>query len=474
MRRPVHVPALVLAAALPFLSGTALQGAEHGPVPQPESLTETPDPQSVENDLNAAHALLVRGEVDAAIDILRPHVPGDARAVDLLFEAGRGTLSAAETTNPAETARRDALLDASITIFRAILAAHPDLVRVRLELARAFFLKGRDSLARRHFELALATSPPMPVVVNINYHLEALRARKRWHGYFGIALAPDTNIGAASASETVLVDTPLGRLPLTLDNGGEQSGVGLSVWAGGEYQEPLAPNWRLRVGGNVSRREYAGSKFDRMGLGLHVGPRWLIDQRTEASLLFTAHREWQGDKPSSRSLGMRLEAFRRLTPRVSGQLGASWSAKRHDVNTHLDGPVSDLSVGLTWTVSPTLQANFRTGWGRERPETEVMRNRTLWTSLGASILLPRSFNVSGTLTGRWTDYKGPALPPSNVVDGTPRKDVTRSIRLSVLKRDLTIGAFIPRFSITHERRGSNAQQADYKRTGGEISFVRQF
>ena len=157
-----------------------------------------------------------------------------------------------------------------------------------------------------------------------------------------------------------------------------------------------------------------------------------------------------------------------------GRLGASWSAKRYDENTHLDGPVADLSVGLAWAVSPPRRANLCTGWSRERTELKFMRNRTFSTSLGANIALPRAFSVSGTLTGRWTDYEGPGLPPSNVVDGSPRRDLTRSIRLSVLKRDLTIREFSPQFSVTHERRGSNAQQADYRRTGGEISFVRQF
>ena len=474
MHIPVSALAPFLAVALHCLSVTAVQGAEHGPDSQPDIGAETLVPGSIESDLNAAVSLVLQGEIDAAIDTVRPHLRRDPRAVDLLFNAGLAMLGSAQTTPPSNAAGREALLDASIALFRAILAEHPDFVRARLELARAFFLRGRDGLARRHFERALAADPPPPVVANINRHMAVIRARKRWSAYFGTALLPDTNIGAASASETVLVDVFGQRLPFTLDDGGEQSGIGLSVWAGGEYQEPVAPSWFIRMGGNISLREYPGSKFDRTGLGGHVGPRWLIDQRTEASLLLTFRREWQGDRPSSRSLGLRLEAFRRLTPRVSGQLDASWNAKRHDVSTHSDGPVSDLSVGLTWAVTPTLQADFRTGWGRERPEAEALRNRTFRTSLGASIALPRAFSVSGTLTGRWTDYKGPGRPPSNVVDGSPRKDITRSIRLSVLKRDLTIGGFSPQFSVTHERRGSNAQQADFKRTGGEISFVRQF
>ena len=474
MHIPVSALAPILAVVLHGFSAIATQSAEHRPDSQPDIAAEAPVPGSVESDLNATVSLLLQGEIDAAIDTVRPHLQRDPRAVDLLFDAGMAMLGSALTTPPSNAAGREALLDASIVLFRAILAEHPDFARARLELAHAFFLRGRDSLAKRHFERALAANPPAPVVANINRYLAEIRARKRWSAYFGTALLPDTNIGAASASETVLIDVFGQRLPFTLDDGGEQSGIGLSVWAGGEYQEPLVPNWFIRIGGDISRREYAGSKFDGMSLGGHVGPRWLIGPRTEASLLFTARREWQADRPSRRSLGVRLEALRQLTPRVSGQFGASWSAKRHDESTYLDGPALDLSVGLTWSVSPTLRANLRTGWSRERTELKSLRNRTFRTSLGASIALPRGFSVSGTLSGRWTDYKGPGRPPSNVVDGSPRKDVTRSIRLSVLKRDLTIGAFSPQFSVTHERRGSNAQQADYRRTGGEISLVRQF
>ena len=475
MRRLFSALVPVLAVALFCLSGTALWSAEDRSVLQPRAATEAPVHGSVEHDLNTALALLVQGEVDDAIDIVRPHLPGDSRAVDLLFETGMTMLGSAQTTHPSEAAKREALLDASIAAFRAILAEHPDLVRVRLELARAFFLRGnRDGLARRHFERALAANPPAPVVANINRHLAEIRARKRWSAHFGIALAPDTNISAASANETVLLDFFGQRLPFTLHDGGEQSGIGLSIRAGGEYQLPLAPNLRLRLGGDIFRREYAGSRFDRMGLGGHVGPRWLINQRTEASLLLTARREWQADRPSSRSLGLRLEASRRLSARASGQLGASWNARRHDMSTHLDGPAKDLFAGLSWVMTPTLQADIRAGWGSEQPESETLRNQTHWASLGARTALPRGFSVSGTLTGRWTDYEGPGQPPRNVLDGTPREDVTRSIRLSAHKRDFTIRGFSPQLSVTHERRGSNAQQADYQRTWGELSFVRQF
>ena len=475
MRSPVPALAPLLAAALLCLSAAAIHGAEHLPSPQSDIAAEAPPPGSVESDLNAALALLFRGEVDDAVDTVRPHLQRDARAVDLLFTAGMAALGSAQATPPSDAEGREALLDGSIALFRAILAEHPDFVRARLELARAFFLRGRDGLARRHFNLALAADPPDSVVANINRHLAEIRARRRWSGHFGMALAPDTNIGAASADETVLLDVFGQRLPFTLDDGGEKSGVGLALWAGGERQEPLAPNWRLRLGGDVFLRDYAGSRFDRLGLGGHAGPRWLIGPRSEASLLLAARRDWQAGEPSSRSLGFRLEASRRLSPRLSGRFNASRMEKRHDDNTRLDGPTTDLSFGLSWAVTPILQADFRAGWSREQPEeSEDLHSRGRQVSLGGNVTLPRGFNVSGTLSGNWTDYQGPGRPPANVLDGSPRSDATRSVRLSVLKRDLTIRGFSPRLSVTHERRESNAQQADYRRTGAEISFVRQF
>ena len=49
--------------------------------------------------------------------------------------------------------------------FRTILIDQPELVRVRLELARAFFLKGRGRAgAREHFERVLAGDVPDAVV----------------------------------------------------------------------------------------------------------------------------------------------------------------------------------------------------------------------------------------------------------------------------------------------------------------------
>ena len=119
------------------------------------------------------------------------------------------------------------------------------MVRVRLELALAFFFKEEDDLAQRHFERVLAGQPPAPVVKNVTKFLRVIRARRRWSGYFGFSLAPDTNINAASDAQFIYIQ----GLPFRRDDQVvASSDIGVVGWGGYEYQYPLADRWRLRTG----------------------------------------------------------------------------------------------------------------------------------------------------------------------------------------------------------------------------------
>ena len=217
-------------------------------------------------------------------------LPAAAQNLDSLFDEGMTALQEAVAT-PDED-RRDALVDQAIAAFREMLVANPGLVRVRLELARAFFLKGEDSLARRHFEAVLAGGVPEIVAANIHAFLAEIRARRRWSIHAGFAIAPDTNIGAGSEERTIYI--PVFGQPLPFQRDEEEltsSGVGLVLWGGGEYQYPTGPRTRLRAGGNLFRREHSGSQFDEASLAVHLGPRALLSTSTEASALLTARPE---------------------------------------------------------------------------------------------------------------------------------------------------------------------------------------
>ena len=405
---------------------------------------------------------------EEALIVLRLLALADPGRREVLFLTGLAAIEASRKPDTPET-NRDALLDEAIASLRSVLINRPDLVRVRLELARAFFLKGEDSLARGHFERVLAGKPPAPVVANVQRFLAEIRARRRWTMYLGAAMSPDSNIGGASDERIIYInDLPFRRDAEELTT----SGIGVSVWTGGEYQYPLGDRLRLRLGGDLSRQDYGGSNFDQTSVSVHAGPRWLVDRDTEVSLVGNARRRWTGTAPSHDDLGARVEAGRRLTPRIRVNGRASWYRRDHRTRDFLDGPILDFTLGGSWVILPILRADGAAGYARERPKSETWRNASRWLRLGASIALPWGFTLGGSGELRWTDYEGNWFPFTR--DGAPREDRTRILRATVHNRAFTLYGFSPQLVVTNETRDTNAQLYDYKRTRAELRAVRQF
>lgn len=109
---------------------------------------------------------LVTAGIVGAFEFGQNLLPGPLDSSPVLFLTDFAAMRAAERPGRAEESR-GVLLDEAIAAFRAILVECPGLVRVRLELARAFFLKREDSLAREHFEPVLAGRPRPAVDTHI-------------------------------------------------------------------------------------------------------------------------------------------------------------------------------------------------------------------------------------------------------------------------------------------------------------------
>ncbi|MDE0354157.1 MAG: surface lipoprotein assembly modifier [Deltaproteobacteria bacterium] len=364
---------------------------------------------------------------------------------------------------------RETLLDEAIAAFRAMLIDQPGLVRVRLELARAFFYKGEDGLSREHFERVLAGNPPAPVVANVRRFLSRIRARRRWSVYLGFAVAPDTNIGGTSDERIIYIfGLPFRRDAASLTT----SGVGLSVLGGGEYQHPLGERVRLRLGMDASRREYSGGKFDQMLVSWHAGPRVFVSRTTELSVLGNWRHQWTANDPNYFDLGGRLTLNHRFSRRLTASGRASWHDRRYRTRKLLDGPVRNFSLNAGWVLTPTVRLNATAAYGRDRPQSLRNRNESFWLQTGVSVALPKGFTVGGGGGVRWTNYEVPWAPHTPADER--RKDTTYTLRASVFNRALTFFGFSPEVSLVHEVRNTNAQLYDYKRTGGELRVVRQF
>ncbi len=424
---------------------------------------------SAASALAEAEALLRKERFVDALELLRPLAERDRRHPKVLFLIGLASIEAARGPDATED-EREALLDEAVAAFRSILVDRPDLVRARLELARAFFLQGEDDLARRHFEHVLGGTLPDPVASNVRGFLAQIRKRRRWSAYLGASVASDTNIGAASDEEIVYIfDLPFRRnAPDELTT----SGVGVSLWAGGEYQQPLGEKWRMRTGADLARREYAGSGFDETILSVHAGPRWLLDGRTDLSVLANGRWRSLAGEVVRNHTGVRIEARRRLAPRLTASAEASWHRRNDRRDDRQDGPVIGMSAKGTWIIGSTMQASATVGYGKERPVLERYRNDSRRVRVDLSVALPGGFNVGGSGGFRWSRYRGSWHPFTR--DGAARRDRTRTLSLSVYRRDFTLFGFSPQLVVTREARTSTAQLHDYERTRGDVRFVRQF
>ena len=118
-----------------------------------------------------------------------------------------------------------------------ILATHPDLARVRLELAHTLFLIKEDDSARHHFELLLGAAGSSPgLEQTARAYINAIDGRKRWSFSTFLSIAPSTNLNQGSSNPTVM----LNGLPFTLsEDDVKKTGVGLVGGAQAGYRQPL-------------------------------------------------------------------------------------------------------------------------------------------------------------------------------------------------------------------------------------------
>ena len=419
--------------------------------------------------VRTARILIARNRFPEALEILRPLAPDHPDQTDVQFLLGLAA-SRSSQEDGLEDEQRVALLDEAIAAFRSILIRRPELVRVRLELALAFYLKQDDSLAREHFERALVGRPPAELAANVKRFLNVMRARKRWNGYFGFSVSPDTNINAASDAEIIYIQ----GLPFRRGQQGRvSSGIGIVGWGGGEYQFPLAERWRLRTGLNLNHREYKGSQFDQTFVGGYAGPRWLFSRNTEMSLLATASQRWWGGSSFNYDYGARLEVEHRVFAglRLSGR--ALWSDRKYQQQKFLEGPLMVFSLGASYVPFPIAQVNLLVGYQQQGAVADRWNSAGYWTRVGTNVALPWGFTVGASAEFRWTNYE-PGWFPFLDDNSTPREDQTRILQATLLNRAITVFGFSPQVAFSNQVRESNAQLWDFKRNLVELRWVRQF
>lgn len=299
---------LLIAAVL--AQASAAEPAAKGPVCDGERCAVTLTAPEL---LKAAERLVLAGRYAEATPLIAALANAPQYKMERRFLEG---YVAVETGDAATAVAR----------FRAILAERPDLVRVRLELARALAMLGKDAAADYHFRLADEADLPPEIERTIHASRSLIRARKRWELEVSVGLAPDSNINSATNDRTVDVNLGGATLPLELDEvARRRSGVGQTTVVSGSYRLGSADGLAWRFEGDASAVNYGGTIADDVLALAAAGPEWR-NGGGRVALAAIAGQRWYGGDMAQQLIGGRASAQRELSAgaRAAAQLDVRW------------------------------------------------------------------------------------------------------------------------------------------------------
>ncbi|MDR0702454.1 MAG: surface lipoprotein assembly modifier [Azoarcus sp.] len=437
----------VVAACAPSPAAGAENGDASGPAEEEVSLT----PEQV---LPLAQALLDQGMVDEAEKIYRSlflSASGEDVRIEAAFQIGQILVFRGRYRE-------------AIHYFVDILNRKPDLPRVRLELARAYFLDGNHRDATFQFELLKGGALPPEVIANVDVFLDAIRRGKQWALGFSMVPVWDSNINQASGSTQECIDTVFGTLCRPLDD--KASGVGVNLGVSFDYFKRLSQDWGLRASTGFYATEYGARKHDYRIFYAALGPRYLWASG-EASLQPTFRKRWFAGKEHSEEYSLDLEG-REVMGRFI--LGAAASYGRAGYN---DKYWDDLFRAPRWGVSlyPRYILDDRTfaqlglSFMRENTREPAYASDSWTYSLGFYRILPHGFSVylEGSLTQ--ARYHAPQwyVTDGNGIGEAARRDDIRGVTLSLSSTRLEKYKVIPALQYSHTRSSSNIRLWEYER-----------
>jgi tetratricopeptide (TPR) repeat protein len=358
----------------------------------------------------------------------------------------------------------------AIEIYRNILNRHPQLTRVRLELARALYLAGEDPGARHHFELVLGENLPPEVEDNINRFLYEIRKRKRWQIRAYFAIAPDTNITAATDQDTVNIF----GLPFQLsDDARETSGLGFIASTGVDYFWPLAENVKLKSGMDIYHTQYSKTRFNDTFLSGNIGPRFVF-RNTALTPQFLGYYRWYGGEDYNHAYGGQLLAEHILSRRWRLDGTLSWQELRYDRDLRRNGHLASFTakVGYSLTSSSILQFLVGSTW--EQTQAEDLDNLSLRFGAGYYQDFGRGVTlyIRPELLLRYYDAVENAF--AFETGGKDRKDTRYSISVDFTKRDWSLWGFAPVFGYSFTSNDSNVSFYSYDRHRFQLGLTRTF
>ncbi len=338
----------------------------------------------------------------------------------------------------------------AIAKFRAILSVDPAAVRVRLELARAYFLIGDDKKAEYHFRLALGGGLPPSAQAAARSYLVAIRHRRNWSVFFTTDLSPQTNVNHATAAHSVLI----GGLPFTLNADGKpRKGFTWDTQAAFLWRPALGNDWRLHLQIDGFNRYAENQPLRERIVGGELG---LIRQSDLGELAggVRVERSWVADSGYQSGIGpwMTAKVDPSATVSIAGRLQYMHFTRddgsaAHDITA---------TAQVSRQVSATTTLRIGGGLGAEIASLRSDGYLEPTASVGFEKVLPADFIVGVDFDAARRTYDG-----RDPLFGVVRADWRLSATARVVAGSWAIRNLAPYIQYRFEWNDSNIDLYDY-------------
>ncbi|MCP2040811.1 hypothetical protein L1281_001401 [Neisseria sp. HSC-16F19] len=325
------------------------------PLPEAEAAPAAAIPEMSSAELLQQPALLRRA-LDSAI-LLR-----DTQAIRLLLPLYRQLPDPEPILLGYAQARlhtADGRLHEAERIYRRLLAEHPHLAPVRLDLVQVLLHNRRNREAAAEIE-TLRQQPDLPAAVNtlLNRFDLALAQQQKWQFAANVQYEQDDNINQAPQQSVLHTPTGTWRFPE------RQSAHGLAYGFSAAKTTPLAGHWAWHASAQVSGRFFWDNHdYDDLIVRSQTGPTYRT-ARQEWQLLPFYERRWFGTRPYSQHYGAQIRYNRVLNPKWTLRTAVQYGHKEHDTRTFLDGGSLLTSATVSYRSSP--QQNWLLGMDYSR------------------------------------------------------------------------------------------------------------
>ncbi|PWR01806.1 hypothetical protein DKT77_14490 [Meridianimarinicoccus roseus] len=399
--------------------------------------------------------VLLSGGVQAA-----PRTAQEARAVDAAFLRGLAALDGGAPR-------------AAIPVFLGILGPHPDLVRVRLELGRAYFEDRQWSNARREFLLVLSADIPRPVRANVLAYIRAIDSRRGFDWDISLAL---TELRSGENYRTDTIDLNFGgiALPFTLNRTDDRElGLTFSASAGLRADLPTLSGPGIATtafGEAFSFGDYARTPSLRdISYGLRAGLRFSAPRTTSSVAVVATRREVAAEHFEDRA-GLELAAERRSP----GGLSVFGSAQVLDVDNAftdtLDGSSVFAEAGLRRSIGGRAVIGAALFGEARRADLDFESYDRVGLRVFGSVEARFGLSIRPSVTWARTHY----ITPNPLFIGS-RDERELTGRLRVEKTDLILGdGFSPFIELEANEVQSGIDAFSYWSRGVSVGLRRVF